>query len=428
MMPVLKDYIRQNAGATAVAFALIIPVVVGSAGFAVDLSMAHMVQKRLSHAVDSAALAAAASASSEGDVAAKVSDFFYKNYPESSIGATYDLTVTVEGDDIKVSAKADYGTTFARVMGVDEMTVNASTTVTREILGLEVAMVLDVTGSMATNNNIGTLKTAAQNFLDTLCKDGVCSDLVKIGIVPFANTVNVGPYGLGKTPSGGLYDTAFVTNTKGVSFNQSNSKQWWGCVLERTAPQDQEDGDTGYMWGMYWYSNSTPNSGCNKSYILPLTNTYGTIKSKISSLYASGNTLSNVGMVWGYRVLSPEFPFREGTSWEDKTVKKVALLMTDGDNNIGGSGSYSAYGTWSALKLTDHDLDVKLAATCENMKAEGVTVYTVTFTSGINDETKSYFRNCASEESKYYDAPSQSDLLDAFDAIARELSNIHIKE
>jgi len=175
--------------------------------------------------------------------------------------------------------------------------------------------------------------------------------------------------------------------------------------------------------------NTNKNTGCNKSYILPFSNTYGRIKAKIESLYASGNTLSNLGMVWGYRLLSPEAPFREGALWTDKTVKKVALLMTDGDNNIGGgSSSYSGYGPWTTLRLTDHDLDVKLAATCENMKNDGITVYTITFTSGINDMTKAYFRNCATDESKYYDAPGQQDLIDAFEAISRELSNVHIKE
>ncbi len=130
-------------------------------------------------------------------------------------------------------------------------------------------------------------------------------------------------------------------------------------------------------------------------------------------------------MVWGYRLLSPEAPFREGAPWTDLTVKKVAILMTDGNNNIGGS--YSAYGDWSTLKLTDHDLDIKLAATCQNMKNDGITIYTITFTSGIDEPTKGYFRNCASSVDKYYDAPSQSNLLEAFEQIARELSNIHIK-
>ena len=48
------DFLRLTHGALSVAFALAIPVVVGSAGFAVDLSMAHMVKQRLSHAIDAA--------------------------------------------------------------------------------------------------------------------------------------------------------------------------------------------------------------------------------------------------------------------------------------------------------------------------------------------------------------------------------------
>ena len=421
----MKRYLSDNLAATAITFALIIPVVVGSASYAVDLSMAHMVKKRLSHAIDSAALAAAAISGSDEEITAKVNQFFEQNYPADKIGAAYDVNVTIDGDDLTVSARADYETDFAKFLGIEEITVDARTEVTREILGLEVAMVLDVTGSMNTNNNIGTLKTAAKAFLDTLCRDATCSSLVKIAVVPFANAVNVGPYGLGKNPSGTVYDTAFVNNPESKSFNQGSSSQWWGCVLEQAPSNDIKNVASSPKWNMYKYSSTNRNNGCNKSYILPLTNSYGSVKSKIDSLYASGNTLSNLGMVWGYRVLSPEAPFREGTNWTDKKVKKVALLMTDGDNNIGSA--YSGYGPWSTYSLTDHDLDVKLAATCENMKNDGITVYTVTFTSGINETTRAYFRNCASEESKYYNAPSQEDLIDAFEAISRELSNIHIK-
>lgn len=420
------QYLKNRVGALSVAFAIAMPVVIGAAGVAIDISMAHMVKQRLSNAIDSAALAAAASAggSNVDAIKAKVEQFFYQNYPIGKIGQTFDLVVTVSGDDIMVSAKSKYATSFSKFLGVDELVVSAKTTVAREMLGLEVAMVLDVTGSMNTNNNIGTLKTAATNFLNVVCSNAACSSLIKIGIVPFANTVNVGPYGLGKNPNLSIYDTAFVNNPSGKTFNQSISTQWWGCILERSTPQDTQNYGMNWKWNMYSNPNGI-NFGCNKSYVLPLTNVYGTIKSKINSLSASGNTLSNIGMVWGYRLLSPEAPFREGAPWTDLTVKKVAILMTDGDNNIGGS--YSAYGDWSTLKLTDHDLDMKLAATCQNMKNDGITIYTITFTSGIDETTKGYFRNCATSIDKYYDAPSQSNLLEAFEQIARELSNIHIK-
>ena len=423
----LVSYVRDKTAATAIAFALVIPVVVSSAAMAVDLSAAYMVKQRLSHALDAAALAAAASANTGADVTEKVTQFFNMNYPPEKIGATYDLSVVQTGDDIRVSAKADYNTTFGRLMGINVIAVDANTTVTKEILGLEVAMVLDVTGSMSTNNNIATLRTAATNFLNIICRGTSCSSLVKIGIVPFANTVNVGPYGLGKTPSGATYDTPFMNNPNNLTYGQSSNSRWWGCVLERAAPQDTQNSQASWKWNMYWdTSYSNRNTGCNKSYILPLTSIKSSIQTKINSLQASGNTLSNIGMVWGYRVLSPEFPFREGTDWEDVTVKKVAILMTDGDNNIGGS--YSAYGPWNTYRLTDNDLDVRLSTTCQNMKNSGITIYTVVFTSGISSATKNRFRDCATDTSKYYYAPSQANLISTFEQISRELANIHVKE
>ena len=274
---------------------------------------------------------------------------------------------------------------------------------------------------------LATLRTAATNFLNIICRGTTCSSLVKIGIVPFANTVNVGPYGLGKTPSGATYDTPFMNNPNNLTYGQSSNSRWWGCVLERAAPQDTQNSQASWKWNMYWdTSYSNRNTGCNKSYILPLTSIKSSIQTKINSLQASGNTLSNIGMVWGYRVLSPELPFREGTDWADVTVKKVAILMTDGDNNIGGS--YSAYGPWNTYRLTDNDLDVRLSTTCQNMKNSGITIYTVVFTSGISSATKNRFRDCATDTSKYYYAPSQANLISTFEQISRELANIHVKE
>jgi hypothetical protein len=100
--------------------------------------------------------------------------------------------------------------------------------------------------------------------------------------------------------------------------------------------------------------------------------------------------------------------------------------MTDGDNNIGNA--YSGYGTWTNLRLTDSNLDQRLTETCNNMKNNGITVYTVIFTSGISESTKTRFRNCATDTSKYYYAPTQAGLISTFEQISRELANIHIKE
>ncbi len=444
------SYLRNEVGALAVAFSLAIPVVVASAGFSIDVADAYLVKQRLSHAVDAAALAAAASATTTADLNARVQEFFLLNYPPDKIGAPYSVQVKINGSDITVSATAKSATYFARVVGIDEMSVSESSTVTREIIGLEVALVLDVTGSMATNNNIATLRTAATNFTNILFANAAYSDSVKIGLVPFSASVNVGPYGLGFLPSSTnsskasatKYDggTAFVNNPSKYTFDETSTTAWWGCVLERPTPQDTQIQTSGaaWTWDMYRYTNAgakdssirkqsaAVNTSCNKSYVLPLTTAKTTILNNISKLAADGNTLSNVGMVWGYRLLSPEAPFREGVAWTNQDWRKVAILMTDGDNNNGEV--YNAYGQYNTLKVTDDMLDAKLAQTCTNMKNSGITIYTVTFTSGINNATKQFFKNCASSPDKWYDAPTQASLTAAFEQIARELSNIHITE
>jgi Flp pilus assembly protein TadG len=432
-------FLKDISAVTAVAFAMTFPLVVGVSGMAIDVSNAYLIKQRLSHAVDAAALAAAASANS-ADLTATVQEFFYLNYPADRIGAPYNVSVTVNGSDIKVSATANYVTYFARVLTIDDIEITEDTIVTREIIGLEVAMVLDVTGSMATNNNIGTLRTAATNFTNILFSNAAYPDSVKIGLVPFATTVNVGPYGLGRTPSNSTYDTAFVNNPLNRSFNQSNSSQWWGCVLDNhPTPRDTQNSDTSWRWDMYRYTNSGArdtrirsnsvaiNSLCNRSYILPLTSNRTTILSRISGLQADGNTLSNLGMVWGYRLLSPEFPFREGVAWNNTEWRKVAILMTDGDNFT--NDIYNGYGRWlDNQSMTVTTLNQRLAQTCTNMKNNGITIYTVTFTSGINATTKDFYKNCASDTTKWFDAPTQANLISAFEQISRELSNIHIKE
>ena len=84
---------------------------------AMDLAMAQMVRK--DYLIQWRA--AAASATSDEDVGQKSRSVFYQNYPTSKIGATCDLERDHRWRRYIVSVKADYDTSFSKLLGIDRL-------------------------------------------------------------------------------------------------------------------------------------------------------------------------------------------------------------------------------------------------------------------------------------------------------------------
>ena len=442
----IKSYLKETAGVSAMIFALLLPVIIASAGMAVDLAQAYNVKNRLSNALDKAALAVASSSGSQAQLQTVFSKYFVANFPDAKLGTPYNVNLTVNGDKIDVSASAQVNTILMRMLGTDTINVSASSEVVRELSGIEVALVLDVTGSMA-GSRIASLKTAATNFLNIMFGRVTDPQYIKIGIVPYSDSVNVGPYGLGMDDNGNPYGTPFVdrpttddyvSDPSTITYDLSNSNQWHGCITERSSPLDTTDDPPTPNWGMYrwprrcyWYYNGqcqwwsgNPNQSCPVSEIVPLTNDQTKLQNAINNLQTGGNTYGNVGMAWGWHVLSSTPPFTEGVSETDKRWSRTVIMMTDGNNTV--ASYYSVYGLTANNPMTVTDLNNKFEDVCTNMKQHGITIYTITFQSDITDSTRAYYRQCASDPSKYYDAPTDQDLIDAFNTIADQLSKLHI--
>ncbi|MGH1398072.1 MAG: pilus assembly protein TadG-related protein [Alphaproteobacteria bacterium] len=482
----VKQYLGNTSAAIAIVAALAMPLVIGVSGAAVDYAHVYLVQQRLAQAIDAAALAATASSSEADVIKQKVKDFFAANYSEEKIGTTFDPVVEVIGGEVSVSATARYDTFFLDIFNVDTIDVYAQTVVVREIKGLEVVLVLDNTGSMGTNNNIGKLRTASCEFVEILygtydsedvqdCLDRYGdfvvpkNEHVKVGLVPYSTSVNVGPYGLGYDDDGAVYDTAFMSNPIGASFSNDGDTDL--CIIEGDDGSDVSD-HTG-PWSMYrwcrdagddsarcnYYTNyicdgneynssgsscldwdysygaktvyRAPYYRCPKASVLPLTNDMSSLKDRINEMEASGWTFGNIGMVWGWRVLSPGAPFTEGVEFNNAAWRKVIVMMTDGDNVR--SSPYGAYGVNADHDVNSSgDLDDRLEDVCENMDAQdNVTVYTITFeasSGGIDDATETLYKNCAGNGGYHSHVTSSDELVDVFRGIAQELSNLHIKK
>ncbi len=471
-------FLLSCSGVVAIAFGMTIPVVVTSVGVTVDMAQAYLVKTRLSAALDAAALAAAASASDDEEVIEQtVRDFLEANYPEGRIGAKTDVNVSLNGSELTVIANAKLETSFMKIFGFEYVSVDSETVVQREVRGLEVVLVLDNTGSMTINNNIQSLKVASENFISILFDRAGDPDDIRIGVVPYSSSVNVGPYGLGIDFDGEDYGETFVIppqddvyagyvsgqspyssgqygiDEDDLEYDRSRKGQWHGCVLAEDYPLDTKDHSG--PWEMYrydyngsknnWYTNNIyrysplttygdyynhyygPNLHCPRQPIVPLTSDQDALNVAVNNMGADGFTLGNYGLVWGWRVLSPEAPYTEGADYDDKGWDKAVLIMTDGVHTM--NHAYTAYGNTNEHNINADDLDDRFLEVCNAMKEEGIVIYTVTFyLDDSNSDVKQLYEDCASTPAQHYDAPSQEDLVEAFEKISRELSNLYIKK
>jgi len=446
----LKRFVRDRKGVTAVWFGMMVPLVVTSVGLSVDMGQTYLVKERLSRALDAAALAAASMPTDDvQQIEAKINDFLDVNYPDDVIGFQTHIEVNNNLDTLYVEAWAELNPTFMKVFGQDTIQVKAVSEVTKEVKALEVVLVMDVTGSMTTKKNgktrLKSLQDAANLFLDTMFKPNLDLTKLKIGLVPFSASVNVGRYGLGKTLAGANYGPDVMNNPNNIQWTTpddnttAGKKKWKGCVLETTTDHKDEKDHSG-KWNMYRYcrnasdtvkcdttnANADANIGCTKSIVTPLTSSKTDLKASINALVAEGSTYINVGLVWGWRMISRLEPFAEGSVPKDPDWQKAIILMTDGKNEP--NGNYSAYGLSSTAGITAGILNTRLANICDDLRDEKILVYTITFDSGVDDDTKELFEECATIPSMAHNAPSDTKLKEVYQKIARELANLHLSK
>ena len=191
-----------------------------------------------------------------------------------------------------------------------------------------------------------------------------------------------------------------------------------------------------------------PNLSCPTP-ILPLAAEKTAVQAAIDAMvwYRRFGTMSNVGMIWGWRVLSPNWrglwggatPSTLPLDYNEPLTDKVAILLTDGLNQWSGASNdyYYAYGYPDDGNLVPPpvnntnsraELNSRLAQICTAMKATGTIIYTITFRVGSNASLKQLYEDCASEPSKYFDSPSNDELEQTFQAIGAELSNLRLSQ
>lgn len=475
-----RRFCRDRRGATGVIVGFSIIPMVGMIGLGVDSARGYFIKYRLTEALDASTLAAAHKID-QAEQKAEFDMFFAANFPELNPATQIDgpyLNYNPASRELTATATATVPTTFMRIFGTKEMTVGARTVIRSESKGMELVLVMDNTGSMRGGGKMDTMKAAAQDLVDILYGDADELENFWVGLVPYSATVNIGP-----THSDWLSATTNLNEVGDTGILWSDiGTSWKGCVearwqfgndqtdalpsAERFEPYVWVDSDTDNDWvlgsGSYDIDESNgaqnngtgPNLGCGPA-ITPLTAERSTIEDGIAEMlpWHRGGTMGNLGLVWGWRSISPNWrgqwdgiaesylPLDYADSDPSILSQKVVVMLTDGVNqyydHVGSDSfgsDYSAYdrvdegrlGTTNVGAAVD-EVDDRMEATCTAMKDEGIILYTITFQVN-NASTRDLFRRCATSPDYYFNSPDNAELRRVFRVIAAELSNLRIAE
>ncbi len=484
MLGVLSRMLRrfgyEEKGVVIIIFLLVVVPLLLIIAIGIDFSQTLIVKRQLTSAIDSAALALGRlpDVTEQEDIEAKAEAYIRAHYPEAGIGNLTGFTANRidtgnGGSQIVITATAVVPTTLMQIGGVDNLTVSVSSTVLRQENFLEVVMVLDNSGSMGGGGKLTAMKNAAKDLVNILFAGQAVSDKVKIGLVPFEGGVNVGvpsdtPWLDKDSPAPFNYDPALsyfddlssgATPAESIfsvidSMNGGIASNWRGCVRSRISPHDIEDtpADASIpetLFSAYLnpylgssksnYVNQAPstqaNSNCAVAPIQPLTNDKATIDAAIDAMTASTTTNITEGVAWGWRVVSPNVPFTEGAPYDQQQVIKAIIALTDGETFVNG---FSSFGIGNASNPqigpdVNAGANSKLEQLCTNIKADkdgvagdtDVVVYTITF-GGLSAPTEQRMRDCATDPSKYFNSPTNAELLAAFQSIASSLNQLRV--
>jgi Flp pilus assembly protein TadG len=361
---------------------------------------------------------------------------------------------------------------------------------------VEVSLMLDVTGSMCQPcTKIQAVQSAAKDLIDIVVWADQSKYYSRVALAPFAEAVNVGktlaPLVRGtvtannSTGSGSSGPQAFTTTSVLNDVTQQPTKKWikytkasgsgtntWlissKCVTERIGADAYTDagpaGTSTYVGKGYFgasQSAASPNeddSSCGVANysdvevnsIFPLTNDTTSLKRRIDKLTTAGSTAGHLGTAWAWYLLSPKwntvlqqaFPTSYGAApYTDLTVlnakgqpklRKIAVLMTDGDYNIN-------YCKGTEALNSDQSPDIKCnsengkslaqaTALCSAMKTAvsggKIEVYTVGFQ--VSSAAKTFLTNCATDAAHYYDATTEVALQAAFRDIALKIATLRL--
>ena len=461
-----RKFRRDENGNFLMMFGLATAAIFLTIGLSVEYAQSINMKTRVTNSLDAATLATARALSigdiTQAQAAGYLQQVFIANIGVKNIaGSQFKLDdVTIDPVANTVTAKASFHQDL-RFLSVgtanDKQIVGSRSAATYGISDIEVAMVLDITGSMS-GWKITALKEAANLGVEELLSVNSPTDTkVRISLVPYSYAVNVGenlskyvyldfPFKKSAAPAfdaalyeetGTGYDISDFLKTGNVNHldPQSGYAEDY-CATDRKKPKG---GGTNYQYtdahpgtAMLPRDSRLKTGWCPSTAMMPLSKDETALRNRINSLGAGGYTAGHIGLQWAWYTLSPNWAdylpagSKPGDPIADDDLQKYIILMTDGKFNTAYANvrrSDWKRGEQASTSKTHTD---KL---CREVKNNSIKIFTIGFQ--LDDATAlTMLKNCATPDkgdvTYHYEPETGAELRETYEKIARTIQTLRL--
>lgn len=418
--------------------------IIAAAGMAVDFMRHETVRAELQYGLDRGVLAAASLSQTVDAETVVESHLRGSRHLDPSIDVDVTASDTAGLRRVSAVAQTSIETHFLRLVGISTLDIVARATAEEERTGLEISLVLDISGSMAWSGRIGNLIPAAQDFVTQVMTPGT-EDTTTVNFVPYAGNTNPGPTlaaALGlvrhhgrssclELPRGEFTHTGLPSAGR---YDQVPHFHWWPIAADQVAYMDQG-----------W---------CPSDAVMPISvmeNDRDALIARIGGMRLHDGTGTHIAMKWALALLDPDsndvvrslvtagavdprFDNRPA-AWDADDTLKVIVLMTDGqitDQHRPGpaylvetvpSPLPAGYDARPLYNQPRSNNQADFFSLCALAKANGVTVFTIAFEVPSNIEWE--MRDCASSPAHFYSVTGL-EIEEAFDSIAATISKLKL--
>jgi len=447
----IRSVALDQRGAVMILGAFLIIPMIAFAGGAVDLVRMSLIENRMQAGIDKAVLAAA-SLNNEQEINTVINEYLAINVG-GDLEFVNDLDITIDVDiqdnsrTVEAVAAGTIDNFFLGVIGLDTLNVNVASTAAQSIQNIEVSLVLDVSSSMR-NNRIANLKTATKGFLDKILGEGD-ENITTINLIPYGGTVNIGP--LFATYATSL-DDAVVDPTESQYTSSNIAEDGFrfsdGLNCIEYADDDFDDAvlpinsrsQVPHFWEFVDFNPWCPDGD---SAVLLNSNQLEILKSAVDAMSLSDGTGTDIGMLWGYKALSPQWQGLLGGTkpdrpalFDDEDTLKVLILMSDGGttsqnrpedvslNSVHTSGKNKQN---RQIIVNRNSARNNLSSLCDQAKDNDIIVFSIGFQINPGSFQEEDLQGCASSLGTYF-LVETLDIDSAFASIAATIGALRLTQ